>query len=319
MDSDNTRAYDDWVTWAIWAGEPGAQGSVILAVGSRDTIYAEKTADIDLGFTHAIIVTSEQAENVRVAVGQTLTATETTEGTVRFATLAEERAGTRRDAASTPGGRAAWWASIVADSLLGAISAATRTVAGKVRFATESEERAGARTDAASTPGGRTAWWASISGASLADKVRNASTTAAGKVRFATSAESIAGLIRTVAQTPAGVREYVTARLATRAQAIAGTDNVDLMTPLRTAESVAERVKFFERVFLVTTGNAFPTDAVTGAYHLFLEAVASGLNWLDTNGTTTLTSAAAGDLARFDGTRWVKQAKLTGDVFLEAE
>ena len=38
--------------------------------------------------------------------------------------------------------------------------------------------------------------------------------------------------------------------------------------------------------------------------------VASGLDWLDTDGTTDLTAATAGDMARYDGTDWIKVVNL---------
>ena len=44
--------------------------------------------------------------------------------------------------------------------------------------------------------------------------------------------------------------------------------------------------------------------------HFFFSDVASGLDWKDTDESTDLTSADAGDVARFDGTDWVKQGNL---------
>ena len=47
-------------------------------------------------------------------------------------------------------------------------------------------------------------------------------------------------------------------------------------------------------------------------HEFFLADVASGLDWKDTDGSTDLTSADAGDVARFDGTDWVKQGNIRG-------
>lgn len=56
----------------------------------------------------------------------------------------------------------------------------------------------------------------------------------------------------------------------------------------------------------LTDGTAFPTAGLRdGVYHLFTEAVASGLTWQDGDGNA-LTSAAAGDFARYNGTNWVR-------------
>ena len=64
----------------------------------------------------------------------------------------------------------------------------------------------------------------------------------------------------------------------------------------------------------MSTGDAFPTSPspVTSDMHFFLADVASGLDWKDTDGSTDLTSADAGDVARFDGTDWVKQGNIRG-------
>ena len=53
----------------------------------------------------------------------------------------------------------------------------------------------------------------------------------------------------------------------------------------------------------VGSGNAFPTTPAPLASDIFFfdADVASGLDWLDTDGTTDLTAATAGDMARFDG------------------
>ena len=62
------------------------------------------------------------------------------------------------------------------------------------------------------------------------------------------------------------------------------------------------------------TGTAFPTDPVPLSPDLFLFTadVASGLDWKDTDGSTDLTSADEGDLARYDGTDWVLVLNLRG-------
>ena len=61
-----------------------------------------------------------------------------------------------------------------------------------------------------------------------------------------------------------------------------------------------------------TVGSAFAGSPATGDLHLFPEAVASGLTWVDTDGSSALTAAAAGDFARYNGTQWVRQGSLRG-------
>ena len=53
-------------------------------------------------------------------------------------------------------------------------------------------------------------------------------------------------------------------------------------------------------------GNAFPADPEDGTWFVFSVAVASGLVWKDTDGTSDITAAGAGDAARYNGTDWVK-------------
>ena len=64
----------------------------------------------------------------------------------------------------------------------------------------------------------------------------------------------------------------------------------------------------------VGSGNAFPTTPAPLASDIFFfdADVASGLDWLDTDGTTDLTAAVAGDMARYDGTDWIKVVNLVG-------
>ena len=64
----------------------------------------------------------------------------------------------------------------------------------------------------------------------------------------------------------------------------------------------------------VGSGNAFPTTPAPIASDIFFfdADVASGLDWKDTDGTTDLTAATAGDMARFDGTDWIKVVNLVG-------
>lgn len=65
--------------------------------------------------------------------------------------------------------------------------------------------------------------------------------------------------------------------------------------------------------------SSFPSSPSTGQNVFFAEAVPSGLNWRDTNGTTILASAAAGDWAQWTGTIWRKQVTQAGDKFLIPE
>ena len=64
----------------------------------------------------------------------------------------------------------------------------------------------------------------------------------------------------------------------------------------------------------VNSGNAFPTTPAPLANDIFFfdTDVASGLDWKDTDGTTDLTAATAGDMARYDGTDWIKVVNLVG-------
>ena len=64
----------------------------------------------------------------------------------------------------------------------------------------------------------------------------------------------------------------------------------------------------------VDSGNAFPTNPtpVDNDIFIFDEDVASGLDWKDTDETTDLTAATAGDMARFDDPDWIKIINLVG-------
>ena len=64
----------------------------------------------------------------------------------------------------------------------------------------------------------------------------------------------------------------------------------------------------------VGSGDAFPTTPtpLAGDIFFFDADVASGLDWKDTDGTTDLTTATGGDMARFDGTDWIKVINLVG-------
>ena len=66
----------------------------------------------------------------------------------------------------------------------------------------------------------------------------------------------------------------------------------------------------------VNSGTAFPTTPAPLSPDMFIfnDDVASGLVWLDTDGATALTAASNGDLARYNGTAWVKVINLTGPV-----
>ena len=62
------------------------------------------------------------------------------------------------------------------------------------------------------------------------------------------------------------------------------------------------------------SGTAFPTTPTPEDNDVFIfnADVASGLDWKDTNGTTDLTSATAGDMARYNATDWVKVINVVG-------
>ena len=60
----------------------------------------------------------------------------------------------------------------------------------------------------------------------------------------------------------------------------------------------------------VDFGTTFPESANTGDIFIFTADVATGLTWKDTDGTTDLTAAARTDIAKYDGSHWVKQLTL---------
>ena len=67
----------------------------------------------------------------------------------------------------------------------------------------------------------------------------------------------------------------------------------------------------------VGSGNAFPLTPTPLENDIFFfdEDVASGLTWKDTDGTTDLTAADIGDMARYDGTDWIKVVNvIDGDI-----
>ena len=59
-----------------------------------------------------------------------------------------------------------------------------------------------------------------------------------------------------------------------------------------------------------TSGNSFPASPKVNDFHLFPNNVASGLSWRDTDGTTVLARADKGDIAKYDGTNWIKQTNI---------
>ena len=66
-----------------------------------------------------------------------------------------------------------------------------------------------------------------------------------------------------------------------------------------------------------TTGNSFPSSSLAnGDLHLFTSVVSSGLSWFDTNGSSSLSAAAKGDVAQYQssGTKWVKQTNTIGST-----
>ena len=65
---------------------------------------------------------------------------------------------------------------------------------------------------------------------------------------------------------------------------------------------------------VLSSGDAFTTSPtpVANDLHFFFADVASGLDWKDTDGTTDITSADNGDVARFNGTDWVKLGNRRG-------
>ena len=56
-----------------------------------------------------------------------------------------------------------------------------------------------------------------------------------------------------------------------------------------------------------TFGNSFPGSPEANDNFVFTADVASGLTWKDTDGSTDLTAASKYDVAKYDGTNWVKQ------------
>ena len=95
----------------------------------------------------------------------------------------------------------------------------------------------------------------------------------------------------------------------------------DNSTRIATTAFVTGKISGFQRIFSGKQGNAFPTSPAptNGQYFRFNQAVASGLVWRDTDGSTALTAAANGDIAQYNGVRWIKQIKKSGDVFMVEE
>lgn len=56
-----------------------------------------------------------------------------------------------------------------------------------------------------------------------------------------------------------------------------------------------------------TWGTSFPSSPEAQDNFVFSADVASGLTWKDTDGSTDLTAASKFDVAKYDGTNWVKQ------------
>ena len=65
----------------------------------------------------------------------------------------------------------------------------------------------------------------------------------------------------------------------------------------------------------VTYGAAFPTVVWDGRLHIFHDDVASGLVWQEMDGTA-LTNADDKDIARYNGTNWIKVGTLLGSASL---
>ena len=65
-----------------------------------------------------------------------------------------------------------------------------------------------------------------------------------------------------------------------------------------------------------STGNSFPGSPADGDFFLFTAAVGSGLTWYDTDTSSTISSAAKGDIAKYQtsNTRWVKQVNIIGST-----
>lgn len=68
----------------------------------------------------------------------------------------------------------------------------------------------------------------------------------------------------------------------------------------------------------LTFQNTFPSSPSMNDVNIFSAAVASGLDWRDSDGTTVLNSAADGDIAKFNGTNWIKQANIKNLFTLNA-
>ncbi len=76
------------------------------------------------------------------------------------------------------------------------------------------------------------------------------------------------------------------------------------VVPVTTPGPMGRRGSFW------TTDDAFPLNPLTNDLHLFSAAVAEGLVWLDSDGTTDLTAAVGGDIAQYNGTAWVKRLNI---------
>ena len=88
----------------------------------------------------------------------------------------------------------------------------------------------------------------------------------------------------------------------------------DVQAALETIDALAVSSGAAGHTPRVNSGTAFPTTPAPLSPDMFIfsDDVASGLDWLDTDGSTALTAADNGDLARYNGTAWVKVINLIG-------
>ena len=89
--------------------------------------------------------------------------------------------------------------------------------------------------------------------------------------------------------------------------------NIDSNLSTIQRKSVRERIGSYETDY----GIAFPPNPLINHKFIFIDFVASGLNWQDSDGTA-LTAAAKSDIASFNGTNWVKVGNLSVEAVPES-
>lgn len=191
-----------------------------------------------------------------------------------------------------------------------AVAAATETVQGIIEIADNDESDASegsALDDKAVSP---KKWWRMFTGARIVARI--AALSGANRLSYNSlkdtpnipSQPSLAGFAMLASPTFTGTP---------RAPTPPDNDNSTRIATTAWGLSITEG---FRRIISATLfDTSFPASPATGQNVFFHEAVGSGLSWRDTDGTTVLTSAQAGDWAQWNGSFWQKQETRTTDLF----